>query len=115
MSDSGIFNDPGLLPYAGIIRFRNRAARDLEKRIRAGHDGSLAGFADYHLRFGLHPDPSRQQWVFTEWAPNAMDMFILCDKTFGSVSRNSAFPKSMNRCFRPGSSQTCFATGTCTG
>ncbi len=80
MSDPGIFNDPGLLPHAGTIRARYRAARDLEKTLRAGHGGSLTGFADYHLRFGLHFDPSRQKWVFTEWAPHATDMFILCDK-----------------------------------
>lgn len=100
MSDSGIFNDPGLLPYAGIIRFRNRAARDLEKRIRAGHDGSLAGFADYHLRFGLHPDPSRQQWVFTEWAPNAMDMFILCDKNLWQCVPEFRVPKIDEQVFQ---------------
>lgn len=80
MSEPGIFNDPGLRVYAETIRARYRAAQDLEKKIRAGHDGSLTGFADYHLRFGLHLDHSRQQWVFTEWAPHATDMFILCDK-----------------------------------
>ncbi|MFU8768326.1 MAG: alpha amylase C-terminal domain-containing protein [Desulfotignum sp.] len=81
LSDPGIFNDPGLLAHAGTIRTRLRAARDLEKKIRAGHAGSLTGFADYHLQFGLHFDPSRHQWVFTEWAPNAAEMFIVCDKS----------------------------------
>jgi 1,4-alpha-glucan branching enzyme len=81
LSDPGIFNDSGLLPHAGTIRARYRAARDLEKTLRAGHGGSLTGFADYHLRFGLHFDPSRYQWVFTEWAPHATDLFILCDKS----------------------------------
>ncbi|MDT8379676.1 MAG: alpha amylase C-terminal domain-containing protein [Desulfotignum sp.] len=80
MSEPEIFNDPGLRVYAETIRTRYRAAQDLEKKIRAGHDGSLTGFADYHLRFGLHLNHSRQQWVFTEWAPHATDMFILCDK-----------------------------------
>lgn len=80
LSDPGIFNDPGLSAYADTIRFRYGAAQDLEKTIRAEHDGSLTGFADYHLQFGLHFDSSRQQWVFTEWAPYATDMFILCDR-----------------------------------
>ncbi len=80
MSDPGIFNDPGLLAHADTIRSRYQAAQDLEKNIRADHEGSLTGFADYHHRFGLHFDRHLQQWVFTEWAPHATDMFILCDK-----------------------------------
>jgi 1,4-alpha-glucan branching enzyme len=100
LSDSGIFNDPGLLPHAGIIRSRNRAVRDLENRIRAGHDGSLAGFADYHLRFGLHLDAPLQQWVFTEWAPHATDMFILCDKNHWQCVPEFRVPKMDDQVFQ---------------
>jgi 1,4-alpha-glucan branching enzyme len=99
LSDPGIFNDPGLLPYAGVIRSRHRTARDLVERIRAGHDGSLSGFADYHLRFGLHVDPSRQQWVFTEWAPHATDMFILCDKNHWQCVPEYRVPKIDDQVF----------------
>ena len=93
LSDPGIFNDPGLLAHAGTIRSRFRAARDLEKKISAGHAGSLAGFADYHLRFGLHFDRLRQQWVFTEWAPHATKMFILCDKNNWQCVPDFTVPK----------------------
>ncbi|MEX1300124.1 MAG: alpha amylase C-terminal domain-containing protein [Desulfotignum sp.] len=99
LSDPGIFNDPGLLPYAGVIRSRHRTARELVERIRAGHDGSLTGFADYHLRFGLHVDPSRQQWVFTEWAPHATDMFILCDKNHWQCVPEYRVPKIDDQVF----------------
>jgi 1,4-alpha-glucan branching enzyme len=93
LSDPGIFNDPGLRPHADTIRSRYRAAQDLEKTIRAGHDGSLTGFADYHLRFGLHFDSSRQQWVFTEWAPYATDVFILCDRNHWQCVSEFQVPK----------------------
>lgn len=99
LSDPGIFNDPGLLPYAGVIQSRHRTARDMVERIRAGHDGSLTGFADYHLRFGLHVDPSTQQWVFTEWAPHATDMFILCDKNHWQCVPEYRVPKIDDQVF----------------
>lgn len=93
MSDPGIFNDPGLLGYAETIRSRYLSAQDLEKKISAGHDGSLTGFADYHHRFGLHFDRPRQQWLFTEWAPHAAKMFILCDKNNWQCVPDFTVPK----------------------
>ncbi len=93
MSDFGTFNDPGLLPYAETIRARYGAARDMEETIRNLHDGSLTGFADYHLRFGLHFDPSGHQWVFTEWAPHATDMYILCDRNHWQCVPEFQVPK----------------------
>ncbi|MEE4364151.1 MAG: alpha amylase C-terminal domain-containing protein [Desulfotignum sp.] len=80
LSDPGIFNDPGLLAHADTIASRLRAAQDLEQRLCRENGGSLESFADFHLRFGLHFDKKKFEWVFTEWAPNASDMYILCDK-----------------------------------
>ncbi len=80
LSDPGIFNDPGLLAHADTILSRYRAAQDLEERLCRENGGSLNAFADFHLQFGLHFDVENLEWVFTEWAPNASDMYILCDK-----------------------------------
>jgi 1,4-alpha-glucan branching enzyme len=100
LSDPGIFNDPGLLGYAETIRSRYRAAQDLEKKIRALHDGSLTGFADYHHRFGLHFDRPEQKWVFTEWAPHATKMFILCDKNNWQCVPDFTVPKIDEQIFQ---------------
>jgi 1,4-alpha-glucan branching enzyme len=87
LSDPGIFNDPYLLPYSGIITSRQAAAKGLEKKIKQAGKGSLEGFADYHETLGLHLEAD--SWVFREWAPNAREIFILCDKT--SWQKDSAF------------------------
>ncbi|MCF8092032.1 MAG: alpha amylase C-terminal domain-containing protein [Desulfotignum sp.] len=100
LSDPGIFNDPGLLAYAGTIRSRYGAALDLEKKIRYEHAGSLTGFADYHQRFGLHFDRHLKQWVFSEWAPNATDMFILCDKNQWQCVPDFKVPKKDGEIFQ---------------
>ena len=81
LSDPGLFDDPWLLPFAGIITRRRNKSLQLENRIFEGKltAGSLSRFADYHLTFGMHRE--KGQWVFREWAPNATRMFILCEKS----------------------------------
>ncbi|MCF6246043.1 MAG: alpha amylase C-terminal domain-containing protein [Desulfobacula sp.] len=79
LSDSGMFNDPGLFPFTGVIRSRIDAAKNLHQRICLENKGSVRLFADYHHIFGLHF--KKGAWIFREWAPNAKKIFILCDKT----------------------------------
>ncbi len=85
MSDLGIFNDPYLLAYADIISSRRLSAIGLENKIKKNNRGSLHAFADYHKIFGLHfdkkIDKDNGSWVFREWAPNAEEIFIVCEKT----------------------------------
>ncbi len=85
MSDPGIFNDPYLLSYADIISTRRLSAIGLENKIKQENKGSLRSFADYHKIFGLHfdedTDNDKGSWIFREWAPNAQEMFIVCEKT----------------------------------
>lgn len=88
MSDLGTFNDPDLLGYAEIISSRRRMAIALEDKIKQENDGSLDSFANYHEIFGLHFEPGKKDnetdkgvWVFREWAPNAREMFIVCERT----------------------------------
>ena len=93
MSDPGIFNDPYLLVHAQIIRSRRGFAIGLENKIKQENKGSLQSFADYHKIFGLHfethTDPEKSSWIFREWAPNAKEMFIVCEKT--NWHKNKAF------------------------
>ncbi len=95
LSDPGIFDDPCLLAHAQIISSRRLACIELEEKIKQDNQGSLQKFADYHKIFGLHfeenpeGNPEQGSWVFRERAPNASEMFILCDKT--SWQKNTAF------------------------
>ena len=79
LSDPGIFNDPYLLGFADTIFSRHMKAVKTEQKIAGMAGGSILNFADYHEFFGLHFCDG--QWVFREWAPNAVDMFIVCEKT----------------------------------
>jgi 1,4-alpha-glucan branching enzyme len=99
LSDPGMFNDPGLLAHADTIRSRYGAALDLEEKLCRENAGSLKIFADYHQRFGLHFDKKTQQWMFTEWAPHAADMFILCDKNNWQCVPEYRVPKQDNEIF----------------
>jgi len=85
----GIFNDPGLLAFADIISSRRAQSLALEDEIKKSNSGSLISFANYHNFFGLHFKPENSEWVFREWAPNAHEIFIVCDKT--SWLKNSDF------------------------
>ena len=77
MSDPGIFNDPGLLPYKKVIQHRLDRVRAMEKSLIAL--GTLYDVADYHEKFGLHMSENR--WCFREWAPNASAVYIIGDMT----------------------------------
>lgn len=97
MSDSGLFDDPGLIPYADTIGYRLARARRQEKQIKAQGNGSVYSFADYHKVFGLHLEDS--EWVFREWAPNAEHIFIVCDKTFWQEDKAFQLVKTENGIF----------------
>ncbi|WP_413837202.1 alpha amylase C-terminal domain-containing protein [Desulfobacula sp.] len=97
MSDSGFFDDPGLIPYADIIGSRITCAKNLEKQIKKQNNGSVYLFSDYHNFFGLHLEDS--EWVFREWAPHADDIFIICDKTSWQADKAFQLLKTENGIF----------------
>lgn len=107
LSDLGIFNDPDLLTYAGIISSRRRMAIALEDKIKQENDGLLESFANYHEIFGLHFETSGKKdnekvkgvWVFREWAPNASAMFIVCEKTSWQKHPDFQLEKRENHVF----------------
>ena len=89
LSDPGTFNDPYLVPFADVIASRRSKAIWLEDKIKKENNGSLRSFADYHKIFGLHFE--KGSWVFREWAPNASQIFIICEKT--SWQKNKEFQR----------------------
>ncbi|WP_457553262.1 alpha amylase C-terminal domain-containing protein [Desulfobacula sp.] len=97
LSDLGIFNDPYLLAYADIISSRRIRSMTLEDRIK--QEESLLSFADYHEKFGLHFDEDKGSWVFREWAPNAREIFIVCEKTSWQKSMNFQLLRKENHVF----------------
>ncbi len=89
MSDPGIFNDPYLLAFADAIKSRLSNIRALEDRLIKENGRSLHEFADYDKVLGLHYDIEKDVWTFREWAPNAQEIFLVCDKT--SWQKNHEF------------------------
>ncbi len=79
LSDPGIFNDSYLLPYHGIIEGRLAYIQNREQCLTQNHQLKLIEFCDYHLIFGLHLVD--QEWIFREWAPNAVSIHIIGDAT----------------------------------
>ncbi|MDA3792009.1 MAG: alpha amylase C-terminal domain-containing protein [Desulfobacula sp.] len=103
LSDPGIFNDPYLLAYADIISSRRLSSIGLENKIKQENKGSLQSFADYHKIFGLHFDKAidkdKGSWIFREWAPNAKEMFIVCEKTSWLKNKDFQLNKKDNHVF----------------
>ncbi|MCB1049290.1 MAG: alpha amylase C-terminal domain-containing protein [Acidobacteria bacterium] len=70
--------DPSLEAYRGFIYRRlERVLKRLDRFTE--QDGGLIQAANAHQHFGLHPHP--EGWILREWAPNAVDVFILCAAT----------------------------------
>ena len=78
LSDPGIFNDTYLLPHSEVISSRISAAKRLEEALTGDDCKSVYDFADYHLFFGFHSE--KDSWVIREWAPNATQIYLICEK-----------------------------------
>lgn len=82
-----IKKDPWLTPYAEAIEGRhNFYLKRLSDLIQGGRL-TLPGFASGHLYFGLHR--TVDGWVFREWAPNAIEIFLV--GTFNDWQRQESF------------------------
>ena len=71
-----IKNDAYLEPYSDAINGRYQAVLDKKKQL-TGDKSSLNEFASGYLYFGLHK--TDDTWVLREWAPNAIDIFVVGD------------------------------------
>ena len=71
-----IKNDPGLADFANAINGRHEQAVRKMAELTGGTN-NLSEFASGYLYFGLHK--TEDEWVLREWAPNAIDIFVVGD------------------------------------
>ena len=71
-----IKSDVYLEPFTEAINGRYQAYLDKKVQL-VGEKGSLNDFASGYLYFGLHKIDDT--WVLREWAPNAIDIFVVGD------------------------------------
>ena len=69
-------SDPYLSDYAEAIYGRSEYSKSMEEKLTGGLQ-SLSDFASGYLYFGLHQTASG--WVFREWAPNAVAIYLIGD------------------------------------
>ncbi|MCP4750181.1 MAG: 1,4-alpha-glucan-branching enzyme [Proteobacteria bacterium] len=79
-------DDPYLAPYVDRIRSRLNRFRDKREQL-----SDRAGFGHAHRYFGLHAE--KGALVIREWAPNASEIFLLCDLTQWRPSADFRFSK----------------------
>jgi 1,4-alpha-glucan branching enzyme len=72
-----IKNDPWLEPYRKAIEGRYDYFLRKEKELTQNGKISLVDFASGHFYFGLHP--TKNGWVFREWAPGATTIYLVGD------------------------------------
>lgn len=75
MSDKKMIyeGDEWLMPYRAQIDRRYEAITDAVSRMSSG--GKISDAVNNHLYYGLHR--SGDGWVFREWAPNAVRMYLV--------------------------------------
>ena len=71
-----IKNDTYLEPFSDAINGRYQDAIDKKNEL-VGEKGNLNDFATGYLYFGLHK--TEDTWILREWAPNAIDIFVVGD------------------------------------
>lgn len=84
--------DPWLKPYANHIAGRRAYVDHKQRELLAGM--TLSDFALGHLYFGLQPSP--EQWILREWAPNATSLTLLGDFSDWSAQERFRFSRLDN-------------------
>lgn len=72
-----IKKDPWLEPYKDHIQSRHDYALLKEQTLLGDTHRDLSDFASGYLYFGLHK--TEAGWIFREWAPNATEIYLLCN------------------------------------
>ena len=73
-----VANDPWLVPVEKEVEDRfDRYQRNLSEIEE--HWASLIRFADGYEYYGIHYHKVRKGWIYREWAPKAMDLYLFGD------------------------------------
>lgn len=78
-------SDPWLMPFRDEVDARHKRISDVYARLSAG--GSLSSGINNHLYYGLHR--TEDGWVFREWAPNAVKIYLIGE--FNNWKRSEAY------------------------
>ena len=78
--------DAWLAPYKDAVDARHRRILEEKEKLSEG-DASLYDSINNHLYYGLHRREDGS-WVFREWAPNAMRLYLIGD--FNNWKRTEA-------------------------
>jgi len=76
--------DPYLAPYLDTIQRRLQAIENMAARLLTDNVAALSDFAAGHTYYGLHR--SETGWVFREWAPNAVAVYLVGDMSAWQVA-----------------------------
>lgn len=90
--NTSIYNDSGLNIYSSVIKERHN--RYLSKLKEITNGDSLSDFSNGYLFYGLHKYPDK--WVFREWAPNALEIYLIGDFNNWEVQSKYALLRSEN-------------------
>ncbi len=70
-------NDEYLQPFSEAINGRHQSVLAKKAELTDGGKSTLSDFATGYLYFGLHR--SGDSWILREWAPNAIDIYVIGD------------------------------------
>ena len=79
-------SDEWLMPYKDVIDERHEKIVALKERMSV--DGSLSKAMNNHMYYGMHRKADGC-WVFREWAPNAVKIYLIGD--FNNWKRTEAY------------------------
>ena len=68
--------DPWLMPYKDVIDSRHEMIEQIRDRFAV--DGMLSKGMNNHIYYGLHR-MGDGSWLFREWAPNAVKIYLIGD------------------------------------
>ena len=84
--------DPWLEPYRPALEHQQKYVADKSSQILSKK--SLEEFSVGYLYFGLHQTP--KGWVLREWAPNATQIFLICELNNWADDQEFAFSRLEN-------------------
>lgn len=73
-----VLDDPWLRPYSQKLQTRIENYQNQLKEIELEY-GSLSNFSDGYKYYGINFDKEKNGWYYREWAPGALQLFLIGD------------------------------------